>query len=395
MELQAVHGETGSNNSCAKCHPSPRNTVVNRAGGCVSGDCHKINTSLAMHGSLDASHTTPVSAQTNCSGSTCHGTVSGNVAEIHKNYGGCPDCHGAGKTPSLVCSTCHAAHGDLTTVHTATMTSASFTISGASVGTVTCVTCHPSADLRAVHASAGACAACHPGIKTALGGTTTWTGSCTQGTCHGAGSAHPYHATQNNHTVSNSCISADCHPNGNVAVIHNATASKCAACHATGKPALTLVCGTTGCHPAITSAATHPKYGNHTVAATGCSVAGCHQTNMTTVHGRTGCPACHAAGKPNLTGATCATCHGGSGVGTTVTSVASHTAVHDECNSCHSSMSWHSDRYPPSDTVGALGWACSDCHNGTVGTAAADLSGVDWDTLHSGDSGCSVYECHY
>src|SRR5664280_2583260 len=100
------------------------------------------------------------------------------------------------------------------------VTSESFTIAGVGVGTVTCVTCHPATDLRTVHA-ASACTACHPNIKTALGDTTTWTGSCTQGTCHDNNSAHPYRATKNNHVSSTpSCISANCHPNGNVAVIH-------------------------------------------------------------------------------------------------------------------------------------------------------------------------------
>jgi hypothetical protein len=58
-------------------------------------------------------------------------------------------------------------------------------------------------------------------------------------------------------------------------------------------------------------------------------------------------------------------------------------------------MGWHSDYYPPSDTVGGSTWACAACHVGTIGTSATDLTGVDANYLHSSDSGCDIYDCHY
>ena len=313
LDLRTLHG--AGDTSCAKCHTTSVQTTLGGSWtkGCVQGDCHKFGTPLQMHRSIDTSHTTPASAQTNCSGATCHGvTLPTSVAALHAPYGGCPDCHAAGKTPSLVCSSCHAAHPDLYGgLHTATMTSANFTFNGVDFGTKTCSTCHESASLLNNHASVGACGACHPGIKTALGGTWTWNKTCTQGTCHSVTAPHPYHAT----------------------------------------------------------------VGNHLVAASGCNATGCHPTNVAYAHSRVGCGVCHAPGHKPLT-TTCASCHGAGGTATRVDSVASHLPAHDYCNYCHLvSPAYDEHGGNPGRPIDAS-WTCANCH-GTAGVSPRQVGLYD------------------
>jgi hypothetical protein len=326
MDLQTVHGEDGTQNSCATCHPTPANSATKGVFTCAQGNCHAGTSPIPMHGSLDTSHTTPAAAQTSCGTqgtSACHGTLSNSVAKIHSAEG-CAACHGAGKTPSLNCtsSSCHSnVPHDLPAAHAATMTSAVFTVGGVSGGAIACSVCHASTDLRTVHSTNG-CATCHTSstkVDTVYFSGSSWNKSCVQGGCHAVGSTKPYHGT---------------------------------------------------------------SVPGHVVDATGCNVSGCHSTNVAEVHGRTGCAACHGAGKtPSLV---CADCHGGSGPSTlTVTGIASHNAVHNYCNDCHST-SEHSGwvTNPITDQ------ACTNCHTGTPGSTTALRVG------HY-QHGCDEFNCHY
>ncbi len=369
LDLRTIHA-----GNCAACHTVAVDTTLGGSWtkGCVQGDCHKIGTALQMHKSIDTSHTTPAVALTSCGtgGASCHGTLSTSVAAIHAAYGGCVDCHAVGKTPSLVCSSCHAAHpdiyGDLHVSNLATA-SASFTFNGVSFGTKACSTCHTSANLMNLHTAAGACGACHPGVKVQLGGTSIWNKTCTQGTCHGATAPHPYHGTINNHAVTAAgCNATGCHPT-NVAAVHSKTG--CAACHATGKPALTTNCtvchGGSGLATTVTSLASHTTLHDVLTRADTCAAAGCHVgTNLTTIQ--------HSNGTLSALHSACATCHAPTSTKISAATIAAAIAGHHrECTACHDPAG-----HGPLHDVLTRSDTCVSCHAGTNLTAIKSSTGV-------------------
>ena len=306
LDLRTLHGVGDA--SCAKCHTTSVKTTLGGVAwnkSCVQGGCHTVASGnmKPQHYNLTAAHATPASAQTNCGGATCHGaTLPADVAALHAPYGGCADCHGGSKSPSLICSSCHAAHATQAVLHAATLTSANFTFNGTNFGTIACSTCHASTDLTVVHTSAGACTACHPGIKTALGGTWTWNKTCTQGTCHNVTAPHPYHATVGNHVVAASgCNATGCHPT-NVAYAHSRVG--CGVCHAPGHKPLTTTCAS--CHGAGGTATRVDSATSHMPAHDYCNY--CHLVSPAyDEHG--GNP-----GRPIDASWTCANCHGTAGV---------------------------------------------------------------------------------
>ena len=99
----------GIHATCATCHDSTNATVVAAiaAGGATCETCHGVQ--AVAHVPIGTAHTVSGS----CFASTCHGT---DVTKMHTNDfrgtgatpPGCAACHGAGKTPSTNCTTCHA-----------------------------------------------------------------------------------------------------------------------------------------------------------------------------------------------------------------------------------------------------------------------------------------------
>jgi len=364
-ELQVAHGGTGS---CATCHPSPRSTFTAWAGGCVQGGCHVAGSALAMHGSIDTSHTAPTGG---CVSAKCHGS---NVVALHAPGRGCAVCHKPGVTATKVCTnaSCHGT-SDPHPAHPATVTTGTVSILGASFGTHSCSECHSSADLRDLHGGGGGCASCHPSPRDSF---TTWNHGCVQGGCHKAGTTLAMHASiDSSHTApAGTCVSANCHV-ANVATLH-APGPGCAACHATGKT-LTVVCGTSGCHPGGLSSShtSHPATvtsGTITINSVAYAkrlCAECHTTTeLQAAHGGTGsCSKCHPSPRASFTkwngGCVQGTCHATGAL-----------AMHGSVNTSH--------------TVAAAGnCTLAGCHTGGTDIAAihAAITGVS-------GSGCSL--CH-
>ena len=177
--ITTLHG-----GDCATCHPSPRDSLGTWDKGCAQGGCHTAGSSAPMHGNIDASHTAPPPS---CTAAGCHpgGT---NVAAIHESQG-CDTCHGAGKTPSTDCTSCHdtqAPHGDIAATHAATSWVTSpivplndhyYEVPDASFP-LGCSFCHMQ-NLLAAHNNN--CALCHPNPRDTF---TTWNRTCQQAGCH-------------------------------------------------------------------------------------------------------------------------------------------------------------------------------------------------------------------
>jgi len=379
-ELQAAHGGASS---CAKCHPSPRGTFTKWSGGCVQGGCHAAGTALAMHGSIDTSHSAPAGS---CVSALCH--IS-NVVALHAPGRGCATCHAPGVTATMTCTKvgCHGTT-DPHPAHPASLTTATFTIGGASFGTHACSECHASSDLRVLHGGDTGCASCHPSPRNSF---TAWNHGCVQGNCHKAGTALAMHGSiDSSHTaVNGACVSSRCHA-ANVATLH-APGPGCAACHAAGKTP-TLVCATAGCHPAGASAshASHPAtITSGTITINGidytkrlCSE--CHATTeLQAAHGGiAGCGKCHPAPRDSFTKWNGACVQGGCHVaGTTL-------AMHGSVNASHTVPAASGCTIPSCHTggtdiaaihdavAGRSGSGCVLCHSaGTTATAVCTTTG--------------------
>jgi len=381
LELQAIHGGTGS---CVKCHPNPASTVTSATFDCSQAGCHvtKSGAMLAQHGSVNASHT--LSFTPTCIAVGCH-TGGKDVVAIHGVIGGpgCAACHGAGKKPTLVCVTCHptypagsGAHAS----HPSTVSAEIISINGTSYGSHNCSDCHGTRDLQIIHGGTSSCSKCHPNPS---GTAAKLTYTCAQGGCHitKSGNMLAQHGSINaSHTLGAdpSCVGTGCHTGGkDVAAIHGVIGGPgCAACHTTGKKP-TLVCVT--CHPTYPTAS--PDHASHTATLTAgvitingvaygshkCS--DCHPSlELQFVHGGAGsCVKCHPNPASTVTSGTfdCSQfgCH--------VTKSGNMLAQHGSVNASHSVES----------TPSCVG---DGCHTG--GTDVAAIHGV------TGGPGCTA--CH-
>jgi len=116
LDLQAVHGGASS---CSKCHPSPADTATKGLFNCVQGGCHTTTSGnmQLVHNAADSKHTATVPGCT--TNAWCHPGGS-DVAKIHSyTPSSCSACHGAGKTPTLVCATAGCHPGDVYASHVA------------------------------------------------------------------------------------------------------------------------------------------------------------------------------------------------------------------------------------------------------------------------------------
>ncbi|HSK46907.1 MAG TPA: cytochrome c3 family protein, partial [Coriobacteriia bacterium] len=115
----AIDIHEASEPGCDACHAAEIPTFD-------CGACHPDR--LEPHGAIPELHT----VGTPCATSGCHDV---SVAVIHE-VPGCSACHSAGVTPSLVCSNCHSGNMHPLADHSST---------------VTCDSCHSTADLVSIH----------------------------------------------------------------------------------------------------------------------------------------------------------------------------------------------------------------------------------------------------
>lgn len=345
LDLISLH-----DGACTACHANGAPTA-SLAGGCVQGSCHASG-AHAKHGTIDADHT--LAAAPSCIGVDCH-TGGTNVAEIHRTQG-CATCHAPGVTATRACATagCHgqadpnpasAPHAKMAPGHTTGLSSFC-----AKAG------CHAS-DLVALHAASSGCATCHGNGKTA-------TKTCTASGCHPGTTGYTSHTgyvTKHVLTSTPSCAGSDCHSAQNdVRWIH-----QCGACHAAGKPALTLDCSTKGCHSAPDPhpyAAPHPGMAAaHTTGLpSACVTSGCHAGDLRTLHAaKSGCATCHATGKTPSKDCAAAGCHTASG-----------TAMHDAHPSTVTTATFKINN------LGMGTHACTECHASTELQAAHGETGA-------------------
>ncbi len=282
---------------CVTCHDgaSPAQKDCYTFGGCHEGEVE----SVSLHPNFASKHDAPTSGCTAPDAETvCHDA---NVATIHDTVLGngkvppsCEACHpGLPGRPNLdpqtlACGTCHSKTPHS---HVVDPPAESISINGTPYGPYECSMCHASTgkttiDLVDVH-SASVCEDCHPSPRSTV---RPYNHGCVQGGCHVAGTAFEEHKDINdkhNALTPTGCThnEATCHTGGSdAAAIHNSTTAKCAACHAAGKPALSLNCDNPDCH-----------VGDHSTA---------HDSRN----------ACHASGHAGRTGPTipngaCVSCH--------------------------------------------------------------------------------------
>ena len=325
LGIEHTKSTSSGNTGCLECHaalvaalPQPWNRNT-----CAQGGCHTVASAARLHGSIDAAHVR-LSANDACFASGCHAEAT--LAAIHSEATttvagvtrtSCMVCHTDEIPTSADCTTCHAdkvaSHYDAVQ-HTATFSSATITVLGASFGTHLCSECHATAELGVIH-TAG-CSTCHPDPAESA---KPWDGNCATAGCHTVGSTAPMHGQIDPaHTIgSQTCTEVGCHAgSGNVAAIH--TKEGCATCHGDGKTP-TLTCTTDGCHTSMAGhgdvTATHASSvangdveffdpsTNHAQSESGevifnvqCSM--CHGvTNLLSLHGND-CSLCHFGSAP-------------------------------------------------------------------------------------------------
>jgi hypothetical protein len=332
--LTAAHLATSSSHVMAGtcvavgCHDASVITVHAAAGGPGCDACHGAGRTPSRDcgtchpGDASTVHASAAVAHTAAAGTCVTGSCHvANVLTIHDAPGGpgCGACHGAGKTPSTSCSACHP--GTVETVHPS-LGSVHLAPASGCVGAA----CH-AANVTTVHGAAGGpgCPACHAtGVTPSLSCPACHPGDLTAR--HGsADAAHVAAATK--------CVSAVCHP-ANVALVH-AGGPGCADCHGLGR---TPSNACSSCHPTDTLA-NHPKVdAAHTAPAGACVSAVCHAANVTVIHSTlaaTGCPACHGVGVTATV--TCVACHTKNLVALHPSAGASHAAPAAVCvqAGCH------------------------------------------------------------
>jgi len=219
-ELGVIHA-----NGCSTCHPTLVAAATPWNKTCVTAGCHTAGSTAPMHSAVDTAH---VFGGQTCSLQGCH-SGGNSVAAVHAKEG-CAICHAPGKTPSTDCTSCHninAPHGDMSSIHAATMGSGAVQVFTGGHGSppaprtvsANCTICHGNSDLVSLHA--GDCSVCHAtgGPKSSF---ITWNRSCQQGGCHP--SIHLYVDPPHTAAADDDCNT--CHVNGNTA-----TSASCLACH--------------------------------------------------------------------------------------------------------------------------------------------------------------------
>ncbi|NTU72060.1 MAG: hypothetical protein HGB10_09620 [Coriobacteriia bacterium] len=318
-DIQVEHSLPSASSSalaCANCHPTPRDTLTPAwAAGCVQGGCHPAGTPAEMHGNSATAHA-PAAGNAACFATGCH--VGTDISAIHASAAttvagtprtSCMVCHSGGVPASKDCTTCHTNDG---------------------------VDFHAAQNAVHVSATNATCfgAGCHEASQSLPDVHSRYVG---------AGSANPQYAT--------TCEL--CHKNENPNRIDWAVQQPNARC-------------TDSCHVSNHEGMS----GGHatTSASAACTSAGCHSTDINTIHGT----------YSDLT--RCGICH---------TSTANWSKTGD-CVSCHDTANPHPNMEathtaaPPASPITISGvdfpaQTCTDCHPNMVISSS-----------HTGD--CS--KCH-
>jgi hypothetical protein len=352
---------TGVESTCGSCHSTDLGVEHNRAHSPIAGDA--------------------------CLG--CHNKNETTVAAVKDSW--------PGRDSANACAACHGKrkHADVGTVHKATQ----YTDSGEARDTA-CVGsgCHPSADVRVLHAGLGCTfSGCHSASGDINGSNIMscgGTAGMSETSCH-AGGVHAeidanHLATEldrNGDPAPGSCVRSGCHTTADVRTLHASTGDcATAGCHAGDGPTV-MTCGgpsgsQTSCHggtyswhEGLITKHTGTEIGPSGTPRPGaCTPSGCHKTvSLYDIHKTVGCniAGCHdGLADPNVTG-----CGGPAGTP----------------NACHTDLQdWH--------------YAFADSHVGIeIGgngepapgacTASRCHATVSLYTLHR-DIGCNIPYCH-
>ncbi len=363
---------TNGADSCATCHNSPRQEVVDAitlgTNPTICLDCHS-GKLLTPHGNVDhlALGYVTVGA-TPCL--TCHDPGSAANATVTVTHmDNCALCHTtipdllSGVPTSGDCVTCHS--GSWEAEHTPELSHTTLV----TVGATSCAVCHDDTLVSAATTTHNTCGSCHDAngglISSAVGTTFATGGDCA--TCHGSAWETLHPTTNFDHSgivtvAATGC--ASCHDDTLIsaaAETHNA----CASCHDATSGALigsaigqTAPGDCTSCHSGTWDSLHPTTTFDHsslvTVAATSC--ADCHDDTLISAAAETHntCASCHDA----ATGALIGSATGQSGAG--------------DCATCHSG-SWEAEHTPELShtalvTVGATD--CASCHDDTLVSAA-------------------------
>jgi hypothetical protein len=405
--VTSIHAAKG----CAICHASsdPAVQAVVTAG--LAGTpatcemCH-FNATTPTYAAIHVNATTSHTISGACSSPTCHGT---DVAHLHsidfrgtgETPPGCAACHGAGKTPTLVCETvgCHSASDPhpVTTAHDTAVGHAALKSTLASATTLPgklCTGCHGN-DVLNIQDGQGdpllyggktqhvGCS-CHAYGEANLADPSAGCASCHTG-FNDPTAAYPYHVGYHNTTLV---------PN------INATAASCAACHGTdvNHVGSRTVAGGTVSVPASTTALVqeHTNCSCHTYnevkVGTGQTCVGCHDGEYGAIHGWKVSESSHSAGIWNVSGHNTTTM-GTVGARSDFSSFASMTTSASAPATFPlpgKNVFWAAnDPNAPANAKTGLNWAsvitCEDCHSalssaevaGPHGGATFDNWGID------------------
>lgn len=258
----------------------------------------------------------------------------------------CPLCHGEGRPVPGVAYTPYS-----TSAHTASCAQ---------------MVCHRQDAGAFPHVLGSDCLKCHSGQYPGIG------------VLHGAPTAATH---RSNNTY---CTKSGCHDPSLTVEHYKRTADgarlTCATCHATTDAVVraALAAGKTDCLACHTPAgAPHPGLpAAHVAAEPACTTAGCHATDLPSVH-KGSCAPCHSAG--TYPSARCTTCH----------SIDAHAALHaltrtDTCAgpACHEGSSLTALR--TGGVAASAHGVCATCHSSSDARVGAAIS--------SGDTRCGA--CH-
>jgi len=388
-EIEGVEHNVATNGagSCATCHNSPRQEVIDAINlgadptNCL--DCHS-NKLLTVHGNIDHVALGYVTiGSTSCA--NCHdpGTATNATVSVTHN-GNCSLCHTT--VPNLQTGI-PAGGGDCTTCHTDTWTvlhtspTAQPDHSAAVAGSSECTSCHDAtagtatgiptslADNK-VHDN---CAACHNSDGSLNSGASAGSdGVANCADCHGSDWG-ALHTTAPDHsgivTTSGTDNCASCHAD---ALFDATTHNDCAQCHDS----------TSGALISIASGKSAP--GN-------CQT--CHTDTWTALHTAPTAQPDHSAA---VSGSSeCTSCHDATaGTATGVPTSLADNKVHDNCAVCHNA----DGSLKAAASAGNDGVAnCTDCHTNTfdvIHAAHAHTVAVGSNDLSYNPPGTLCSSCH-
>ena len=394
--IEAIHNvATNGAGSCATCHSSTRQTVIDAIKAKLPVTC---TTCHAAH-AFDTDHQISITA--GCA--DCHKTLNTTTASILTLHTDCATCHGS-TDPKVIgvitggvnisCTSCHDAHAAM---HTKII----MPTDGA------CKDCH-NANAAVEHASRGwGCVACHNSANTVVQNALAKGLAGSNVNCADCHTGNLSHGAAHDMTKVPQAACKDCHVENVVTEHVDNRGIACGVCHDSTNPAVQeaidkgrgangppqpVTC--TECHTTSDHTNAHNKTGTPVAKCLECHVQDVaieHVTNRTLT-----CTVCHSspdqkvkdaiANGKGATGSlqTCEACHA------LVDYTTPHTAAHDKallntgnCGDCH-----NANVVTEHVTIRLL--ACATCHASTNSTVQATIA------KGRGTNGQPVYcsDCH-